>query len=456
MLFLGRFHPLLVHFPIVLLLMAFVFELMSRSHHFRGLKYSVLPLLVLGSCSAVVSALTGYFISGEGGYDQSALTRHQWAGIATAVFSLVASAVKWKMGNQGGLIATALIILTMLVVVTGHLGAGLTHGDDFLTEYAPWGNKNTKEFALPVIANVDEAILYADMIRPVLEHKCYACHSSKRQKGDLRLDGEEFIRRGGENGSILDGRSGELCRRILSPPEDEDHMPPNEREQLSSAETELIAAWVESGASFQTKVASLENAERIKVYWGILQSTQEESWLPTVEVPPGEATAIESLTSVGAMAIAAAHDSHYLVVDFVNAKSLAGVADALISLRDQVVDLSVEGRSLPDSLLAAIGQLRNLRKLSLANSTFEEDNLELSFPELRHLNLTGTGLSDQALTKVADMPKLQKLFLYNTFTTPEALARLAAASPELQIDSGKYTLPVLATDTLIYTRTLPQ
>src|SRR5690606_37707638 len=452
MLFLGRFHPLLVHFPIVLLLVAFVFELMSRSHHFRGLKFSVLPLLVLGSFSAVVSALTGYLISGEGGYDQSTLIRHQWAGIATAFISLVAVGVRWKMGAQGGLIATVLIILTILVVATGHLGAGLTHGDDFLTEYAPWGKKYPKEFALPVIANLDEAVLYEDMIRPVLEHKCYACHSSKRQKGDLRLDSEEFIRRGGESGSILDGRSGELCRRILLPLEDEDHMPPNERDQLSSAETELIAAWVESGAGFQTRVASLENADRIKAYWGILQSSREEGWLPTVEVQPGSAKAIESLSSAGVMLLVPAYDSHCRLVDFVNAKSMSGMADALVSLKDQIVDLSAEGKSLPDSLLAAIGQLGNLRKLSLANSTFEEDKLALSFPELRYLNLTGTRLSDLAITKMTGMPKLQKLYLYNTVTTPEALAQLAAASPGLEIDTGRYTLPVLATDTLVYRR----
>ena len=118
MLFLGRFHPLLVHFPIVLLLTAFIFEVMSRSHHFRGLKFSVLPLLLLGAVSATLSALTGYFISHEGGYDASALQRHQWAGIATALVASAAVVAKWKKANQGGLIATLFIVLTMLVVVT--------------------------------------------------------------------------------------------------------------------------------------------------------------------------------------------------------------------------------------------------------------------------------------------------------------------------------------------------
>lgn len=452
MLFLGRFHPLLVHFPIVLLLVAFIFELMSRSHHFRGLRFSVLPLLILGSFSAVVSALTGYFISGEGGYDQNALIRHQWAGIATAVISLLATVVKWKKGNQIGFISALLIIVTMLVVVTGHLGAGLTHGEDFLTEYAPWANKYTAEFSLPVIENVDEAVLYADMIRPVLEYKCYACHSRKRQKGDLRLDTEEFIRRGGESGGILDGRSGELCRRILLPLEDEDHMPPSEREQLSSVETELIAAWIESGASFDASVASLENAERIKAYWGILQSAQTSDWFPTDEVPAGNTASIDSLKSAGILVLPAAHDNNYLVVDFLNVKSLAGVSSALTTLREQVVDLTAEGMPLSDTLLSAIGQLRNLRKLNLANATFEEDKLELAFPELRFLNLKGTTVNDSTLTKIAVLTKLQKLYLYMTPAAEGAFTQLAASIPTLEIDTGGYALPVLATDTLVYRR----
>ncbi len=442
----------MVHFPIVLLLTAFLFELMSRSHHFRGLKFSVLPLLVLGSISAIVSALTGYFMSGEGGYDQSALSRHQWAGIATAVLSLAAAGVKWKIRNQSGLIVTVLIVLTMLVVVTGHLGAGLTHGEDFLVEYAPWHDGTRKDFTLPVIANVDEAVLYSEMIRPVLEHKCYACHSVRRQKGGLRLDTEEFILKGGESGSILDGRSGELCRRILLPLEDEDHMPPVKREQLSSAETELIAAWVESGASFQAKVATLDNAERIKAYWSMLQPSTAGQWLPTDDIPPGDAASIDSLEAAGALVLPAAVDNNYLVVNFLNIKKFDGVANALIALRQHVVDLTVEDRVLGDTLLAAIGQLRNLRKLSLANSVLPEDNLEFPFPELRYLNLRGTGVSDQVLLKIAGMEKLQKLYLYKTSATPGGLTRLTAAIPALEIDTGGYTLPVLVTDTLVYRR----
>jgi uncharacterized membrane protein len=453
MLFLGRFHPLLVHFPIVLLLTAFVFEVMSRSHHFRGLKFSVLPLLLLGTIGAVLSALTGYFISQEGGYDQDALQRHQWAGIITAIVAASATLAKWKKGHQGGLIATLFIIITMLVVVTGHLGARLTHGEDFLTEYAPWNDDNETKFALPVITNPDEAVMYADMIRPILEYRCYSCHSEKRQKGDLRLDNEESIRKGGESGPILGGRTGELCRRLLLPAEHEDHMPPNEREQPSSAEIELIVAWVESGADFNAKVASLDNAALIKSYWNILQAATDPSWLPEEEVSAGDAASIAALTSTGALVMPVASNSNFLTVEFLNVRNFGKISEPLLKLRDQVVELRADGKTLPDSVTAAISGLRNLRRLSLANATFKADGIDFSaLPDLVYLNLTGTDVGEEVLADLSELKRLRKLYVYKTKLTEDKVAVLKQGNPGLEVDVGGYDLPFLITDTLVYRR----
>ena len=453
MLFLGRFHPLLVHFPIVLLLTAFVFEVMWRSHHFRGLKFSVLPLLMLGTAGAILSALTGYFISQEGGYDQGTLQRHQWAGIATALVATIATIAKWKNSNQGGLIAALFIILTMLVVVTGHLGAGLTHGKDFLLEYAPWNRQAETPFVLPAIANPDEAVLYTEMIQPILEHRCYSCHSEKRQKGDLRLDGEEFMRKGGESGSLLEGRTGELCRRLLLPAEHEDHMPPTEREQPASAEIELVVAWVESGADFTAKVGSLENAALVKSYWNILQAAATPSWLPEEEVGPGDEASIAALTSAGALVIPVEENSNYLIVDFLNIRDFDGIARPLTKLRDQVVEFRAEGKSLPDSVTAAVGGLQNLRKLSLATSTFSVDGIDFSsVPDLVYLNLAGTAVEADLFDQLAELKKLKKLYLFGTRATADHVSSLKAQNPGLEVDLGRYDLPVLATDTLVYRR----
>ena len=88
--FFGRFHPLLVHFPIGILILAFLFECLSRIKSYRKLRAAIPPSLLLGSLFAVASAFSGYFLSEEGGYEDDLLERHKTLGIATAVFSVIA------------------------------------------------------------------------------------------------------------------------------------------------------------------------------------------------------------------------------------------------------------------------------------------------------------------------------------------------------------------------------
>src|SRR5438046_9784440 len=52
--------------------------------------------------------------------------------------------------------------------------------------------------------------LFEDKIRPVLVQKCYVCHSvdaqkAKKLRGGLYLDSREGLRKGGDNGPLLDG-----------------------------------------------------------------------------------------------------------------------------------------------------------------------------------------------------------------------------------------------------------
>ena len=38
------------------------------------------------------------------------------------------------------------------------------------------------------IPNVQEAYVYSDVIKPILQTKCYSCHGVNKQKGKLRMD----------------------------------------------------------------------------------------------------------------------------------------------------------------------------------------------------------------------------------------------------------------------------
>ena len=87
------------------------------------------------------------------------------------------------------MLLTALLIM---LVLTGHNGGSMTHGDDYLTAELPdWlnGNENTDTttFVRKPIANVNEAYVFTDLVQNVLADKCYSCHSSKKVKGGLRV-----------------------------------------------------------------------------------------------------------------------------------------------------------------------------------------------------------------------------------------------------------------------------
>jgi hypothetical protein len=59
-----------------------------------------------------------------------------------------------------------------------HLGASLTHGANYLLE----------PLAVRKKVPVTEAIVYDDIIKPVLEAKCFSCHNKANEKGGLALD----------------------------------------------------------------------------------------------------------------------------------------------------------------------------------------------------------------------------------------------------------------------------
>src|SRR5688500_14333137 len=87
--FFGRFHPLIVHLPIGILFLAFLFECLSAFRDYRKLNAAVQPSLFLGSIFAILSIVSGIFLSREGGYDDFLLERHRNLGIATAAFTVI-------------------------------------------------------------------------------------------------------------------------------------------------------------------------------------------------------------------------------------------------------------------------------------------------------------------------------------------------------------------------------
>src|SRR5664279_4402413 len=134
-LFLGRFHPALVHLPIGGLVFAGVLELLAKLSRFKDAAQCNRLILGLTTVASVTVGLLGWMLSQSGDYDPGLLQWHKWAGFAVAA----TCTVTFLLSRLGRLRAYRLSLLATLavLVVASHLGASITHGRDFLTRYAP-------------------------------------------------------------------------------------------------------------------------------------------------------------------------------------------------------------------------------------------------------------------------------------------------------------------------------
>ena len=267
---LGRLHPLIVHFPIGLLVVAVFLESLTLGGRRPGLREGIVWLVRLGAGSAVLAALFGWLLATTDEITGELVGYHQWLGVATAVLAVGAAYLLGRAEKQTsekepslrwayrGVLTLSVLCLT----VAGHLGASLTHGPEYLASTLPWNqNEETAEASgalLDELASLQEASALGEtdlnrlnlQVRQIFAHTCYRCHSSDKQESDLRLDSEEGVMRGGEGGPVVvpgNAAESELIRRIRLPASHEDAMP-EEGDRLAEEEIALVELWINEGA----------------------------------------------------------------------------------------------------------------------------------------------------------------------------------------------------------------
>jgi mono/diheme cytochrome c family protein/uncharacterized membrane protein len=460
--FIGRFHPVFVHLPIGILLLACFFQWLMIKERFAVLQPAIPVTLFWGMISAIASCISGYLLSTTGDYDGQLVSQHQWLGISVAVVSLILY-ILHKRSVSGRTARIISLVLFLLITITGHLGGSLTHGSTYLTEGLNAGAADKKGAAIPPIPNIQEAAVYNDMVKPLLEARCYSCHGPNKKKGKLRLDTEEFILKGGEDGKTIiagDAEASGLIERLLLPQSDDDHMPPKEKPQLTQQEITLLHWWVSNGAHFSKKVKDLQQTEKIKPVLLSLQKggTPEAenilSDVPEANVKKADEAVIKKLQASGVIVIPVAQNSNYLSVNFV---TVTGAVDSLLtllpSLSKQIVWLKLNHATISDAEMSLIAKLTALTRLQLSNTNITDKGLiKLQTLQLiQSLNLTGTRVTAQGVLQLKGLKNLKYLYLYQTSIGTGDWAALKQSFPTTQLDSGRYTVPTLASDTTVVT-----
>jgi uncharacterized membrane protein/ribosomal protein L14E/L6E/L27E len=450
----AHFHPVLVHLPIGILMLVILFHWLSTKAKYAGLVAAIPIGYLFGAITAVLSCITGYLLSGSGEYDETTLNLHQWMGILVAFVS--AAGYLFSRNNNSLQLKWVSIVLLVLLTITGHLGGTLTHGEGYLWKGFSDSKKDSTS-ASKIIANAQEAIVYKDIIQPMLQQKCYNCHASTKQKGGLRLDTEEWIVKGGKNGKVLVAGSidsSEVYKRIILDPIEEKHMPPKGKSQLTEQERVLLQWWILSGADFSKKSKDFPQTASIKTALSALEKSEtvvsKRSDIPETEVKKASETILESLRKNSVTVFEISANSNWLSASFVNCtKWNREIENNISSLKEQLIWLKIPGAQLQESSWKTIAGLTNLRRLSAEHSNITDKDLEQlsSLNQLQYLNLVDTKITAKGLMQLKANSNLTNLFLSRTGIGAQDFNTVKLKFPKAVIDTGGYNVPFIATDT---------
>lgn len=408
--FLGRFHPLAVHFPVALLLLVLVLEGAALARQSWDLRQSAGFVLGLATVAAIGSAWLGWLLAWSGGYEGSLVSRHMWGGVSLAAASLAC----WGLyGWKRSVYAAALLATAGLMIWTSDQGGKLTHGDTFLTEHLPRPLRRWLGGQRP--SEVDPSSFYAMRVQPIFEDKCVLCHNAGKFKGKLRLDSYEHVMRGGKDGLVIHpgepGKS-ELFRRVTLPPDNKDFMPAEGKAALSGAETKIIEVWIAAGATTHIAETAIQ---------GLPPSSRENAVSPplTADYRPQlkEITALE--TSLGVRLVPRSQNpTDGLILRTVSAPERCTDASLaqLAPVANLIVDAELARTRVTDKGMQAIANFSNLRFLDLSNTAVTSAGVKelMKLEKLESLNLTQTRVAHTTAAELQAKPSMKRLYLFET------------------------------------------
>lgn len=262
--FIGRFHVLLLHLPIGIIVALFALEWLSRKEQYRHLAPAAPFLWGAMAVTSIITVVMGYMHFAEGAFTGPSGSLHRLYGTIVAVLATVVAVLRFgKFGaNNKGVFMPASLVLLVLIAITGHYGGNLTHGSTYLVEYAPQPLRSLAGLeARRTVSSVSSADPFADVVGPMLVQRCASCHNEDKQEASLVLTTYAGVMRGGESGrAVLAGNpdGSELLRRITVDPSSDEFMPAEGKTPLTARQVEIIRWWIAAGAVNGGTVGALE------------------------------------------------------------------------------------------------------------------------------------------------------------------------------------------------------
>lgn len=431
----GRMHPMLLHFPIVLLLVSvimefFQFKIKEDSRDFYQDITS--RIMFSGIVLAAITVIMGIFLSLEDSYEGGNLLNwHKWSGVSIVFFSTLIFLFKSRIWYKPVLSKAAAIILSLSIVLAGHFGSVLTHGENFVLEPV------TKSELVPI----EQALVYDHVIQPIFQEKCVSCHSDEKFKGKLKLTDSVSIMKGGKTGKLFvpgDTQVSLLLERIHLPLGNKKHMPPSGKPQLSAEEVKILFTWIKDHPDFKKKVIDLPADDSLR----ILAAARLK---PAVKVheeydfAAADEETIENLNTFYRRVSPLSMESPALAVSFFSKKAYNSKSlEELSAIKEQIVTLRLSRMPVKDEDLNFISKLKELQKLDLNFTDINGSGLKelIALKKLQTLSLSGTRINLEQLLPIISNKNLRELSVWNTSLSEKDILQLKKVNRSLNIITG--------------------
>ena len=432
----GRMHPLLLHLPIGLLVISFILWLGKKNIEQISFQNIFVLVLQVTAFTASLTALMGFFLSREGGYDNDILLKHKTLGVITAILSYLLLLIYQSTPRKRFLIGATLTVSLIAMVVGSHYGSNLTHGEGFV--FQPLQKEDVYKEELIT----DSSTLYTAAIRPILRSKCFSCHNEKKSKGELVMSNEEKILTGGKNGPIWksgDAFNSHIIQKINLPEEDKKHMPPKGKPQLNQQEVDLLFTWIQMGADMKKTLREYPETDTLKILASKfihLPKEEKEIVYPFAAAPPAT---VQKLNGPFCAVFPLSQNSAGLQADFfVREKFDRKTLEELSKVKEQLVVLNLNNMPVEDADMKTINEFTNLEKLILNNSLITNNGLNAikKLKRLRSLSVSGTKVDKNIAQALSSLDSLKEVFIWNTKISAEEAKDLQKENKKINYNAG--------------------